>query len=147
VPSEASAIETAREALGLEKPKSWIWQEDGEELAGRYVSDDEASTRDGDRVPIHVIKVGDDFRSLWMFESPKLLREKWDEAAPSIGDYVIVRRYPKRKTADGERFYWPFAVAKVRGESPSDGSGASSETPSDGLGGSRVDNAGVHEPF
>lgn len=123
---EAASIQAARDKLARENPVSFQFGDDadGSECAGGYVGDDQGKTRDGEQVPIKLIK-GEDgvVRSLWMFESPALLREKWAEANPSIGDYVIVKRYPKRKTADGERYYWPFAVATVPGEAPSPSGG------------------------
>ncbi len=104
----------ARDALERENPQSWVWDDDGNELAGRLLGDDTGKTRDGDSVPIKIIRTDDGAaRSLWLFESPKMLPELFAENHPSVGDYVMVRRYPKRKTQDGERTYWPFAMSVV----------------------------------
>ena len=104
----------AKEALERENPQSWVWDTDGDELAGTLIGDDIGKTREGDSVPIKLVRTQDGaVRSLWLFESPRLLRELFEEQKPQTGDFLIARRYPKRKTQDGERSYWPYALAVV----------------------------------
>jgi hypothetical protein len=104
----------AKEELERANPQSWMWDEHGDELAGHFVDYDEATTREGESVRVALFRTPDDsYRSLWLFESPKMLVELFDEHQPKPGDYCIIRRYAKRKTVDGERSYWPFAMAVV----------------------------------
>jgi hypothetical protein len=104
----------AKAPLERENPQAWLWHEDGNELAGHLLGSDVGKTRDGDRVPIKLIRTANgQVRSLWLFESPRILRELFAEHDPQAGDYLIIRRYPMRKTQDGERSYWPFAMAVV----------------------------------
>jgi hypothetical protein len=111
----------AKEALERANPQSWIWDEDGDELAGHFVDYDEATTREGETVRVALFRAPDEaYRSLWLFEHPKMLVELFEEHQPKPGDYVIIRRYAKKKTADGERSYWPFAMAVVLATSETD---------------------------
>ena len=103
----------------------------GRRRARRH-ADRRRTTREGDDVPIKLLRTQDGaVRSLWLFESPRMLRELFEENRPQVGDFLMVRRYPKRKIQDGERSYWPFALARVPA-SPGDTDGTTVAPPDDG---------------
>lgn len=115
--------EAAQAALAEQTgPQSWKWDEDGDELAGVLRGDDEGETKEGAKVPIKVIRTRDGaLRSLWLFETPKLLRDLFAEHDPKPGDFLIVQRgATKLPTKDGERSYWPFSMAVVPASGGSD---------------------------
>jgi hypothetical protein len=106
----------AREKLDRENPRSWIWDEDGDEIAGFYQGADTWTQRDGTEVPVRLVKTRNGYRAIWLFESPQDLRRVFDEHDPEVGDYVIVRRLPRREftAANGERRkFVPFEMAVI----------------------------------
>lgn len=113
--------DAARAKLGRENPESWVWDEDGDEIAGHFRGHDIGTMKDKTEVPIRIIETKDGrYRSLWLFESPQELRRVFDdldEDGLEEGDYVIVRRQPKRQFTDeksGERRYFvPFAGTRI----------------------------------
>jgi hypothetical protein len=113
--------DAARAKLGRENPESWVWDEDGVELAGHFRGPDTGTMKDGTEVPLRIIETKDGrYRSLWLFESPQDLRRVFDDLdrdGLEEGDYVIVRRLPKRQFTDeksGERRYFvPFAGTRI----------------------------------
>ena len=113
VPTDPYAA--AKEKAEMENPRSWVWDEDGPEVAGYLVGTDEATTKDGDTVPLRLV-LTEDTGSIWLFESPQALREGFAEKDPHIGDFIYVRRHPKEQCVDeggGKKYFVPFDVAVI----------------------------------
>lgn len=111
----------AKDRLEREHPKPWIWDDDGEIVAGVYVGAGTAELRDGTEVPTRTIKTEDaGYRTVWLFKSPQDLRrvmDALDAEGLAEGDYVMVQRYPKRQFTDertGEKkFFVPFEGTRI----------------------------------
>jgi hypothetical protein len=109
----------AKERLERDNPRSWIWEEDGTELAGYYWDSDVWTQKDGTETEVRLVKHSTGYRALWLFESPQDLRgvfAEFDEQGLAEGDYIIVKRGARREfTADnGERRkFVPFSGVRV----------------------------------
>jgi hypothetical protein len=130
----------AKEKLERENPRSWIWDEDGDEFAGFYWKSDFWTQKDGTDVEVRIAKTqGTGYRAAWLFESPQDLRrvfEDLDEDGLEEGDYIVVRRLPMRQflAEDGERRkFRPFEgtripAAEIAAPSPAEPDGEEAAT-------------------
>jgi hypothetical protein len=108
---------TVPEALDQEReyPESWLWDEDGDHVAGRFVKFDRASTRDYGMKAILVLDVDGTKRSIWL--TATVLHNKLrDEVAGrpgrnlNPGERVSIRRLDRTPGEGGRQGYWRFQV-------------------------------------
>lgn len=130
---QVNPFEAAKAALERERPRSWIWDEDGDLLVGRFLGHDEAQTRAGDRVRVALIETEDGtVRSVWLFEAEQKqewhLPTKLETARPAEGDFVAIRRNPlvESSTTPGRKFR-PFDVVVNRAPKPESNGGGDRE--------------------
>jgi hypothetical protein len=106
-------------------PRSWIWDEDGDEARGTYASFSQGRTRSGDIVPIVNMTIAGEVRAVWLYND--VLRGAFVEeikARPS-GDLdpdelVTARRGKKCQSASNpDRTYREFTVEFEHKRQPS----------------------------
>lgn len=120
-PTIADPFAAAKDKMDRENPRTWVWDEDGEVVAGTYVGAGVGNLRDGTEVPTRTLKTAETgYRILWLFKSPKDLPRVFaslDRDGLVEGDYVMVQRYPKRQFTDeqtGERkFFVPYEGTRI----------------------------------
>lgn len=109
----------AKEKLDRENPRSWIWDEDGAEVGGYYWKPDFWKQKDGTETEVRLIQTDVGYRAVWLFESPQDLRrvfKELDEEGLAEGDFVVIRRLPRREfaTESGERRkFVPFEGTRI----------------------------------
>jgi hypothetical protein len=99
-----------------EYPRSHMWQEDGDLVSGSYVRFSQGHTRDGTAVPVIVLDVDGEPRSVWLFHDA--LRQQFVteiKTRPSgnldPGELVTIRRGEKKQSASNpDRSYRVFDV-------------------------------------
>ena len=99
----------------LEYPQSWIFDEDGELVAGTFVKFDEGQTKEyGSRV-ILVLEVDGQERGVWLSQMALFsrVRDELNRRTSKTlepGERVVIQRHEKKK-GKNDREYWPFTVA------------------------------------
>lgn len=96
-------------------PKTWTWSSDGSPLDGAYVRITEGMTPEYGPKPILVLQVGNEERSLRIFETA--LREKLaselerrGEAEFEPGERIVVSRGEEKAVSEAGRVYWPVTA-------------------------------------
>jgi hypothetical protein len=97
-------------------PRSWIWDDDGDEIVGRYRSFSQGHTKAGDVVPIAQLEVGGEARSIWLFHTS--LREQFlaevqtrPDKDLDPGETVHIRRLEERQSQSSpDRTYRVYRV-------------------------------------
>jgi hypothetical protein len=98
-----------------EYPESWMWDEDGDRVSGRFVRFDRAPTRDYGMKAILVLDVDGVPRSVWL-TATVLFNKVRDEVASrpkrnlEPGEQVSIKRLEKTKGEGGRQGYWKFQV-------------------------------------
>jgi hypothetical protein len=111
----ATIPEAPADGKEREYPESWIWDEDGDHVSGRFVRFDQASTRDYGKRAILVLHVDGVPRSIWL-NGVVLLNRVRDEVASRVkrdldpGERVSIRRLEKTKGEGGRQGYWKFQI-------------------------------------
>jgi hypothetical protein len=111
--TQHSEAEAAVADSGDEYPRSWIWEEDGDSVAGTFVRFSQGMTRDYGPKAILVLLVDGVERSLWLTQTVLFGRVR-DEVAsrPSKnldqGERVVLRRLKKTQGEGGRQGYWKF---------------------------------------
>ena len=101
--------------LSEEYPRSWRWDVDGLVVEGDHVRFDEAPY-DGRLVGIHVLRVGQEERSIWAGYWQSLAAKIADELArrPSgdldLGERIRYERGEHKAVSAKGFAYWPFAA-------------------------------------
>jgi hypothetical protein len=104
-------------------PRTFLWEEDGEDLGdrrrvrGRFVTLDEAPTKQGGLKPILVLEIDREQRSVWMLHEPflnklteELERRPSGEFTP--GEEIVVEQWKEKKIGEASgRPYVPYKVA------------------------------------
>lgn len=95
--------------------KTWTWSKDGPTIGGSYVRTDQGQTREYGLKPVLVLRVGDEERGLWVFETA--LREKLaaelerrGTADFTVGERIVVSRGTEKVASEAGRSYWPVEV-------------------------------------
>jgi hypothetical protein len=104
----------ARDEVARKNPAFWNWREDGSEFSGIFVEKGEGEY-DGRRIPTRLYHRLDhgDYRVIWLWDSPKKLRELHDELDPQPGDFVFIKVHPKRPKREKPGEYWTPVDMKV----------------------------------
>lgn len=103
-----SATKREQNNAGSDFPRNWRWDEDGDDVVGRYVRIDEAPTSYGEK-PIVVLEINGEERSVWLLETA-LRNRVADEVAkrPSgdltPGERVVIHRGDKKRSAAGREY-------------------------------------------
>jgi hypothetical protein len=105
-------------------PCSWLWDEDGDECFGTFVRFDRGQTRGYGRKTIVVLHVGDEDRSVWLYQTA-LYSQMRDELADrpgrqlNAGERILIRRLEMKPNADASREYRDFDVYFIDRPEPS----------------------------
>lgn len=99
----------------LEFPQSWIFDEDGDQVAGTYVRFDRGQTKEFGSKVIVVLNVDGAERSIWLTQTAvysKFRQELENRSSQTLepGERVFIRRGEKVK-GKNDREYWAFVVA------------------------------------
>jgi hypothetical protein len=96
-------------------PRSWLWDEDGDVCAGRFVRFDRGPTKGYGKKTIAVLEVTGEDRSVWLYQTAlyggfrdELVDRPVHELVP--GERVVIQRGEMKETEDGSREYRDFTV-------------------------------------
>jgi hypothetical protein len=99
----------------LDYPKSWIFDTDGDLVAGQFVRFSEGQTKEYGPKPILVLLVDGVERGVWLSQAVLFnrLRDELQRRASrrlDPGEQVVIERLDK-KTSESGRSYWAFRTA------------------------------------
>jgi hypothetical protein len=104
-------------------PRTFLWEEDGEDLGdrrrvkGRFVTIDEAPTKQGGLKPILVLEVDGEERSVWVLHESFLNKlteelERRPNGEFTLGELIVVEQWKEK--AIGEASGRPYVPYKAR---------------------------------
>jgi hypothetical protein len=110
----AELLARARDEVGRENPKTWIFREDGPEIAGILV-DKGTYDHEDEAIPTRTLYRDDhgDYVKYFLWSSPQKLVELDVKLNPQIGDFVYVKVEPKRPKRDKPGESWIPCSMKV----------------------------------
>jgi hypothetical protein len=102
-----------------ERPRNWFFGtgegKDGMVADGRFVRFTEGPTKDGRMLPILVLEVDGEERSVWLFHEALAAKFKDEVARRASGDLVVsepirIEQLGRRQSATGDRSYVDYSV-------------------------------------
>jgi hypothetical protein len=111
----ATAEQQQQEEYTDDFPDNWIFDEHGDQVAGKFVRFERGQTKSYGAKPICVLEVDGIERSLWLNTTVlagKFRDELRDRPTRELepGERIIVKRLEKKTAADGKVEYWNFRV-------------------------------------
>jgi hypothetical protein len=96
-------------------PANWIFDNDGETIAGTFRRFERGQTKNYGAKPIAVLEVDGQERSLWLNTAVLAgkFRDELEERPDrelTVGERIVVTRLGKATTQDGNTEYWNFRV-------------------------------------
>ncbi|HEY8776311.1 MAG TPA: hypothetical protein VIM33_07510 [Gaiellaceae bacterium] len=93
-------------------PRNWIFDEDGDAVAGAFVRLEEGQTKDYGPRPIVILNIAGEERSVWLFDT--VIRNQFaDEVRTrqlAAGERITVKRLGKVKSETTGREYRSYAT-------------------------------------
>jgi len=107
-------MENVAEQTELEYPQSWIFDDDGDLIEGRFLRFEEGRTKEYGPKVILILDVGGAERGLWLTQTVLFnrMRDELESRANKRlepGERIVVKRLEKKYGA-GDREYWRFST-------------------------------------